>query len=175
MLYSMNYLHKGASKIWYVIPEQDRLAFEEAAKIKLGEVAKKDRNFLLDINTMISPTYLQKENVKVYRAEQQEGEFMITFPAAYHSGFSTGFNIAEANNLVCETWLETAELAFDTCRKSREKIPVYPLEWLIVENIRKFEFIELEKETWKKVWKIFVKMVLDEKKYRDKSEVDQCI
>ncbi len=42
---------------------------------------------------------------------------------------------------------------------------MYPLEWVIVENIRKFEYIELERDTWKKVWKIFVQMVLDEKKY----------
>lgn len=60
---------------------------------------------------------------------------MITLPGAYHAGFSLGYNIAEANNLACESWLEYAEIAYDVCRKSREKIPVYPIEWLIVENI----------------------------------------
>jgi len=100
---------------------------------------------------------------------------MITFPGAYHSGFSTGFNIAEANNLVCESWIPYSQTAYDICWKSREKIPVYPFEWLIVENIWKFEYIELSKETWKKVWKQFVQIVLDEKKYWEECQVDRNI
>lgn len=63
MLYSMNYLHKGAAKIWYIIPDCDRDKFERAAHDKLGELAKKDKNFLLDINTMISPMYLMNNEV----------------------------------------------------------------------------------------------------------------
>ena len=55
---------------------------------------------------MISPTYLKKNGVNVFKTYQNEGEFIITLPGAYHSGFSTGYNIAEANNLVCESWLD---------------------------------------------------------------------
>lgn len=66
MLYSMNYLHKGSSKIWYIIPECDRKKFEHVAHEKLGETSKRDKNFLLDINTMISPTYLEKNGVSLH-------------------------------------------------------------------------------------------------------------
>jgi len=62
----MNYLHQGASKIWYIIPDCNREKFEWAAHEKLGELFKKDKNFLLDINTMISPAYLMKHGVSFY-------------------------------------------------------------------------------------------------------------
>jgi len=58
MLYSMNYMHEGKGKIWYIIPEYLREKFEKVAHEKLAELSKKDKNFLLDINTMISPNFL---------------------------------------------------------------------------------------------------------------------
>ena len=69
----MNYLHSGASKIWYFIPDTQRERFEEIAKEKLAGVYKNDKNFLLDINTMISPSYLKAHGIDVYRTVQKEG------------------------------------------------------------------------------------------------------
>lgn len=36
--------------------------------------------------------------VPVYRLLQRPGEFVLTFPKAYHAGFSYGFNRGEAVN-----------------------------------------------------------------------------
>lgn len=58
LLYAMNYLHEGASKIWYVIPDEDRKKFENVAQEKLYAHFSKDKNFMLDINTVINPGYI---------------------------------------------------------------------------------------------------------------------
>lgn len=58
MLYSINYSHWGKPKLWYCVPENQRAKFEKACKSKVALLFKKDPNILLDIITMISPTYL---------------------------------------------------------------------------------------------------------------------
>ena len=108
-----------------------------------------------------------------YRTEQKAGEFIITFPEVYHSGFSTGWNLAEACNVASASWLEAGERSYSIFRKTKEKIPVFSLEWLVVENIRHFEYIKLDKETWKKIWKIFVKQINNEKRFRQENEIVQ--
>lgn len=42
---------------------------------------------------------------QIYRTNQCAGEFVITFPRAYHSGFNQGFNFAEAVNFCTVDWV----------------------------------------------------------------------
>ena len=47
-------------------------------------------NMLIGKTTMFSPSILVDQCVPVYKAVQRPGEFVITFPRAYHAGFSHG-------------------------------------------------------------------------------------
>jgi hypothetical protein len=133
-MYSINYMHEGRGKMWYAIPGDKRTKFEQVAKNKFRKLSKDDPNFLYNINSMICPDYLSKNGVTVYSTLQKPGEFILTFPESYHAGFSFGFNVAEAVNFTCPSWLKHAEKVMKIYFKSREKVPVFPLQWLILES-----------------------------------------
>ncbi|CAI9303867.1 unnamed protein product [Lactuca saligna] len=63
-------------------------------------------NLLHQLVSQLSPKILKSEGVSVYRASQCCGEFNVTFPRAYHAGFSCGFNCVEAVNVAPVDWLE---------------------------------------------------------------------
>ncbi|KAJ4950221.1 hypothetical protein NE237_027053 [Protea cynaroides] len=117
-LYSINYHHCGASKTWYGIPGHAALDFEKVVRERVythdilsteGENGAFD--VLLGKTTMFPPNVLLEQNVPVYKAVQKPGEFVITFPRAYHAGFSHGFNCGEAVNFAIGDWFPLGVVA----------------------------------------------------------------
>lgn len=74
--------------------------------------------------TQLSPSILKEEGLPVHRLVQHAGEFVITFPRAYHSGFNCGFNCAEAVNLAPVDWLPHGQSAVELYMEQRRKTSV---------------------------------------------------
>lgn len=132
-LYSMNYHHMGAPKIWYGVGAGYADEFDSLVQEKIYKEAKdKDHasGGLMEKTTMFSPKHLLKRGIPVYRIIQQPGEFVVTFPRAYHGGFSQGFNIGEAVNFATSDWLPYGA---DACRQyaAVRRLPVLPQEEMV--------------------------------------------
>lgn len=103
--YSVNYHHFGAPKVWYSIPATHSKQFEDVMHKRLPHLFQCQPDLLHSLVTILSPKVLQDEGIPVYRVEQDPRSYIITFPYAYHAGFNTGFNCAEAVNFAPIDWL----------------------------------------------------------------------
>ncbi|KAM6551640.1 hypothetical protein CsatB_001448 [Cannabis sativa] len=121
-LYSLNYHHWGEPKVWYGVPGSHASALEDAMRKHLPDLFEEQPHLLNELVTQLSPSVLKSEGVPVYQAVQHSGEFVLTFPRAYHSGFNCGFNCAEAVNVAPVDWLvhgqNAVELYSKQCRKT---------------------------------------------------------
>eukprot|EP00854_Cymbomonas_tetramitiformis_P007771 gene7771-9237_t len=104
MFYSINYHHWGEPKVWYCVPADAAEAFENVFKEVMPDLFAAQPDLLMQLVTMLTPRVLLEHGVPVYRAIQEEGDFMITFPRSYHGGFNCGFNCAEAVNFAPPDW-----------------------------------------------------------------------
>ncbi|KAH9301607.1 hypothetical protein KI387_013190 [Taxus chinensis] len=118
-LNSLNYHHCGAPKTWYGVPGHAAHDFENVVRehvydreMLLDEAEGTLYDLLIGKTTMFSPKTLSEYGVPVYKAVQMPGEFVITFPRAYHAGFSHGFNCGEAVNFSTIDWFPFGAAAF---------------------------------------------------------------
>ncbi|XP_060657349.1 probable lysine-specific demethylase 4B isoform X3 [Drosophila nasuta] len=122
-LYSINYLHFGAPKTWYVVPPEYGRRLEKVANQYFPASYKNCNAYLRHKMTLISPQILKQHNVPVSKITQESGEIMITFPFGYHAGFNHGFNCAESTNFAMERWIEYGKRATQcTCSNDMVKI-----------------------------------------------------
>lgn len=113
-LHSLNFLHTGSSKTWYSIPGNYAFAFEEVIRTEGygGDVDQLAALKLLgEKTTLLSPEVVVASGIPCCRLVQNPGEFVVTFPRAYHVGFSHGFNCGEAANFGTPQWLGIAKEA----------------------------------------------------------------
>ncbi|KAI9111849.1 hypothetical protein K1719_017539 [Acacia pycnantha] len=123
-LYSINYHHCGAPKTC----EGEDGAFD----------------VLLGKTTLFPPNILLEHEVPVYKAVQKPGEFIVTFPRAYHAGFSHGFNCGEAVNFAIGDWIPLGAIA-SRRYAHLNRVPLLPLEELLCkEAMLLYTSLELE-------------------------------
>ncbi|KAH7659085.1 Clavaminate synthase-like protein [Dioscorea alata] len=139
-LYSINYHHCGAFKTWYGIPGHAAPDFERVVRdhvydsgILTSEGVDAAFDILLGKTTMFPPNILLEHNVPVYKAVQKPGEYIITFPRAYHSGFSHGFNCGEAVNFAIGDWFPLGAVASQRYALLK-RTPLLPHEELLCKD-----------------------------------------
>ncbi|KAJ6727268.1 LYSINE-SPECIFIC DEMETHYLASE [Salix purpurea] len=113
-LHSMNFLHTGSPKTWYSVPGDYVYAFEEVIRTEAygGNIDRLAALSLLgEKTTLLSPEAIISSGIPCCRLVQNPGEFVVTFPRAYHVGFSHGFNCGEAANFGTPQWLKVAKEA----------------------------------------------------------------
>ena len=74
---------------------------------------------------LLSPELLRQHSIPVVRLVQYPGEWIISSPGAYHSGFNHGYNCAESTNFATSSWLPFGAVARPCpCRKDSVQIQV---------------------------------------------------
>uniref|UniRef100_A0A4W5QKX6 [histone H3]-trimethyl-L-lysine(9) demethylase n=1 Tax=Hucho hucho TaxID=62062 RepID=A0A4W5QKX6_9TELE len=122
-LYSINYLHFGEPKSWYVVPPEHGKRLERLAKGFFPGSAQSCEAFLRHKMTLISPSILKKYGIPFEKITQEAGQFVVTFPFGYHAGFNHGFNCAESTNFATQRWIDYGKIAtLCSCRKDMVKI-----------------------------------------------------
>lgn len=135
-LYSINYVHTGASKSWYSIPQKYKARFESMAESYHAEDYRACHEFLRHKTKLFSPSQLKENGIEYNMVLQNEGEFVITFPGAYHAGFNHGYNIAEATNFATPKWIEQGRKAKRcVCRPFSVTIDMDLLETLFLRQV----------------------------------------
>ncbi|KAJ8016788.1 hypothetical protein DPEC_G00011000 [Dallia pectoralis] len=117
--YSINYLHWGEPKTWYGVPCVAAELLEEVMKKLTPELFEFQPDLLHQLVTIMNPNILMAHGVPVVRTNQCAGEFVITFPRAYHSGFNQGYNFAEAVNFCTADWLPAGRSCIEHYRRLR--------------------------------------------------------
>ncbi|OPJ76050.1 hypothetical protein AV530_014049 [Patagioenas fasciata monilis] len=98
---------RGEPKTWYGAPGYAAEQLEDVMKKLAPELFESQPDLLHQLVTIMNPNTLMAHGVPVYRTNQCAGEFVITFPRAYHSGFNQGFNFAEAVNFCTVDWVRS--------------------------------------------------------------------
>lgn len=89
----------------YGVPGSKAENFEETMKKAAPELFQSQPDLLHQLVTIMNPNILMNAGVPVFRTDQNAGEFVVTFPRAYHAGFNQGYNFAEAVNFATADWL----------------------------------------------------------------------
>lgn len=111
--YSISYLHHGEPKTWYGVPGTQAENFERSMKRLAPNLFESQPDLLHQLVTICNPSSLIEDKVPVHRVNQYAGEFVVTFPRAYHTGFNQGLNFAEAVNFAPADWLRLGRNCMD--------------------------------------------------------------
>jgi len=128
-LYSINYIHFGAPKFWYSIPQEHNPRFENFMSSSFAKERRTCSQFLRHKAFLASPSVLQSVGVQLNKVVHLPGEIILTYPYGYHSGFNLGYNCAESVNFANEDWIEKGRKA-QSCKCIDDAVTINVDAWL---------------------------------------------
>ncbi|KFD47621.1 hypothetical protein M514_11484 [Trichuris suis] len=126
-LHSINYLHFGHPKFWYVVSPEHGARFEHLVATMFPHTARACGAFMRHKTIAMAPHILREHGIPYSTVIHKAGEFMITFPYAYHCGFNVGYNCAESTNFANIRWINFGMKAnLCTCSADAVRIEMGP-------------------------------------------------
>ncbi|XP_058066123.1 platelet binding protein GspB [Anopheles bellator] len=116
----IEYLHTGANKIWYGVPDDQNANFRAALTVLVPTHCQNKTIWLPCDTAMVPPHMLTDRSVSLCRTEQQPGQFVVVFPRAYTSSLCTGYAVSESVYFATNAWLDTAKDDFRDIQESCE-------------------------------------------------------
>ncbi|XP_035913865.1 mucin-19 [Anopheles stephensi] len=116
----IEYLHTGANKIWYGVPDDQNSNFRAALTVLVPTHCQNKTIWLPCDTAMVPPHMLTDRSVSLCRTEQQPGQFVVVFPRAYTSSLCTGYAVSESVYFATNSWLDTAKEDFRDIQESCE-------------------------------------------------------
>mmetsp|Transcript_36790 Transcript_36790/g.57528 ORF Transcript_36790/g.57528 Transcript_36790/m.57528 type:complete len:536 (+) Transcript_36790:262-1869(+) len=104
-LFAINFHHYGSPKHWWAIPPHASERFFRFCETLFPDQRSKCNAFMRHKSFLVSPHKIRDAGIPLVKCIQHEGEFVITLPSSYHSGFNHGFNVAEACNFALPSWV----------------------------------------------------------------------
>ncbi|KAL9242983.1 hypothetical protein vseg_016928 [Gypsophila vaccaria] len=123
-LYKLHYMHLGAPRIWYGIPESGAHDFEAATKEHTSESSEKHLKQFQKLRPHLSPGTLESKGISVYRCVQRPGDFILFLPGAYHGGFDCGFNCSTSTVFAPLDWLSLGLASAELYRERKRKTSI---------------------------------------------------
>ncbi|GFY59248.1 hypothetical protein TNIN_219173 [Trichonephila inaurata madagascariensis] len=126
----IEYLHTGASKIWYGIPANGCEKFRNAMKKIVPEYCTNKPLWLPSDTAMVPPELLVQHGASLSRTIQNSGQFVVIFPESFTSTICCGYCVSESVYFAPTMWLDLAVKAFLDIKNSCES-PAFSLERLL--------------------------------------------
>lgn len=126
----IEYLHTGASKIWYGVPDSRASELREAMYPLLPRHIRDRKIWLPSDTMMVPPQFLLNGGVSLCRVVQEPGQFILVFPKAFTSSICTGYLVSESVYFAQPSWLSTAVQVFKDIQDSCEP-PVFSMHKLL--------------------------------------------
>lgn len=80
---SINYNHRGSSKIWYIIPSSNKQKFDQFARTKMPKTLVGKPDALHRITFMVDPLEIIAAGINVYKIDHTPRSYVFTFPKVH--------------------------------------------------------------------------------------------